>query len=103
MSGGRGRRVRRAVAAALLGVIGLATPAPAAAPPPGALACGGCHPPAPQGAVPSLRGRSSDAIVADMRAFRDGARPATVMERIAKGFSDDETRAIANWFAAAQP
>jgi cytochrome c553 len=32
-----------------------------------------------------------------MQAFRTGARPATVMDRIAKGFSDEETRAIATW------
>jgi cytochrome c553 len=35
-----------------------------------------------------------------MAAFRDGSRPATVMNRIAKGFSDDELRPIAAWFAA---
>jgi sulfide dehydrogenase cytochrome subunit len=35
-----------------------------------------------------------------MQAFRDGGRAATVMDRIAKGFSDDETRAIADWLAA---
>ena len=35
-----------------------------------------------------------------MTGFRDGSRPATVMTRIAKGFSDDELRAIAAWFAA---
>ena len=35
-----------------------------------------------------------------MKAFRAGERPATVMDRIAKGFSDDEMRAIAAWYAA---
>ena len=35
-----------------------------------------------------------------MAAFRSGALPATVMDRIAKGFSDEEARAIAVWFAA---
>lgn len=101
----------RPARAALLGLLGLAAStavaglaAPAAgATPPGALACGGCHPAAPMGAVPSLQGRSAEAIAADMQAFRTGARPATVMDRIAKGFSDDETRAIASWLAAAQP
>jgi len=34
-----------------------------------------------------------------MLAFRSGERPATVMGRIAKGFSDDEIRAIAAWVA----
>jgi cytochrome subunit of sulfide dehydrogenase len=35
-----------------------------------------------------------------MQAFRSGARPATVMGRIAKGFSDDEVKAIAAWYGA---
>jgi cytochrome c553 len=32
-----------------------------------------------------------------MQAFRSGQRAATVMDRIAKGVSDEETRAIAVW------
>ncbi|TGD98648.1 c-type cytochrome [Methylobacterium nonmethylotrophicum] len=75
----------------------LATPA-AAAPPPGATTCSGCHG-APGGAVPSLAGHSAEDIAAAMAAFRTGARPATVMNRIAKGFSDEESRAIAAWIA----
>jgi cytochrome c553 len=51
--------------------------------------------------VPSLRGQNSAEIVAAMQAFRAGERPSTVMGRIAKGFSDDEIRAIAAW--AAEP
>jgi cytochrome c553 len=35
-----------------------------------------------------------------MTAFRSGTRPATVMNRIAKGFTDDEIAAIAAWYAA---
>ncbi len=71
---------------------------PAAASPPGASSCSGCHG-APDGAVPSLAGRSAEDIAASLAAFRSGARPATVMTRIAKGFSDDESRAIAAWIA----
>lgn len=74
---------------------------PAAAAPPGAFSCGGCHPAASEGAIPSLAGRGAGEIVADMLAFRDGTRPATVMDRIAKGFSNEETRAIADWIASA--
>ena len=37
-----------------------------------------------------------------MDAFRAGTAPATVMDRIAKGFTHDETRAIAAWWAAAE-
>jgi cytochrome c553 len=34
-----------------------------------------------------------------MEAFRSRERPSTVMGRIARGFSDDEIRAIAAWVA----
>lgn len=34
-----------------------------------------------------------------MREFKSGARPATVMGRIAKGFDDAEIDAMAEWFA----
>jgi cytochrome c553 len=73
-----------------------------AEPPPGATSCSGCHPASASAdtKVPPLRGRDPVAIVAAMEAFRSGQRPSTVMGRIAKGFSDDETRAIAAWLAA---
>jgi sulfide dehydrogenase cytochrome subunit len=48
--------------------------------------------------VPRLVGRPAAEIVAAMQGFRIGQRPATVMDRIAKGFSDDETAAIAAWY-----
>jgi cytochrome c553 len=35
-----------------------------------------------------------------MQAFRSGQKPATVMDRIAKGFTLEETQAIAAWYAA---
>jgi cytochrome c553 len=35
-----------------------------------------------------------------MLAFRTGQKPARVMDRIAKGFSDDEIKAIATWYGA---
>lgn len=72
--------------------------APAAAQPSGAASCSGCH--AGTGPVPGLEGRPAVEIAAAMAAFRSGERPATVMDRIAKGFTDDETRAIAEWLAA---
>jgi cytochrome subunit of sulfide dehydrogenase len=66
--------------------------------PPGAAACSGCHGAgAAATVVPPLRGLAPDDIVAAMQAFRSGQRPATVMDRIAKGFTDEETRAIAAW------
>ena len=74
----------------------------AAEAPPGAASCSGCHA-AKAGVdtpVPRLAGQDAAAIVAAMQAFRTAARPATVMDRIAKGFSDDEVKAIAAWFGA---
>ncbi len=35
-----------------------------------------------------------------MQDFRSGARAGTVMDRIAKGFTDEEIQAIAAWYAA---
>ena len=71
---------------------GLAQPAP-----PGAAACSGCHGAGGATAFPSLQERSPDEIADALRAFRTGERPATVMNRIAKGFTDEEARAIAAW------
>ena len=50
--------------------------------------------------VPRLYGRDAAEITTAMTGFRDGSLPSTVMDRIAKGFSDDEMRAIAAWLAA---
>jgi len=69
--------------------------------PPGAASCSGCHGPAALGtAIPSLEDHASANIVAQMHAFRTGQRKATVMDRIANGFSEEETRAIAEWLAS---
>jgi cytochrome c553 len=83
-------------------VLGIATAAAAAEPPPGATSCSGCHPPGAsvETKVPPLRGRDPTEIMRAMQAFRSSERPSTVMGRIAKGFSDDETKAIAAWLAA---
>ena len=50
--------------------------------------------------MPRLIGRKPADIVAAMQAFKSGQVPSTVMERIAKGFSDDEVKAIAAWYGA---
>jgi len=70
-------------------------------PPPGASACSGCHLASAgrRAGVPPLTGRNPADIVAAMQAFRSGQRAATVMDRIAKGFSDAEVEAIATWYA----
>jgi sulfide dehydrogenase cytochrome subunit len=72
----------------------------AALAPPVAAACTGCHRSGGDPALPQLAGRPANDIVAAMDAFRSGKRPATVMDRIAKGYSDDEIAAIATWYSA---
>ena len=73
----------------------------AAAPPPGASSCSGCHGGVPP--VPALAGWPAAETVAAMQAFRDGSKPATVMNRIATGFAPEEIQAIATWWARAKP
>ena len=47
-----------------------------------------------------LAGLPREHIASQMRAFRDGQRPATVMHQIAKGYTDAQIDAMAAWFAA---
>src|SRR3954447_799843 len=67
--------------------------------PPGASSCSGCHAmrSGVQSPVPPLNGRNAAEIAGAMAEFRSGARPSTVMDRIAKGYSPEETQAIATW------
>ena len=70
--------------------------------PAGAAGCSGCHAgnPRVETPVPPLAGRPAADISAAMIAFKAGQRPGTIMDRIAKGFSDEEISAIAQWYAA---
>ena len=47
-----------------------------------------------------LAGADAGWLAAQLRAFRDGHRPATVMQQIAKGYSDAQIDALAGYFAA---
>jgi len=92
------------VGALVLPLVFSAGAAGAAGPPPGAASCSGCHPASAvvNTPVPQIVARKPDEIIGVMQAFRSGERPSTVMGRIAKGFSDDEIRAIAIWLAVQQ-
>ena len=70
--------------------------------PAGASSCTGCHAAAkiPNSAIPRIAGRKAAEIVTAMAAYRSGAWPSSVMGRLARGFDDDQTDAIAAWFAA---
>lgn len=91
---GRPGRVAALAAAALT----LGLPAFAAEPsPPGATSCSGCH--AAGSAFGPLAGEPAEKTAASLAAFRSGERPSTLMGRIAKGFDEAESRAIAEWWA----
>lgn len=60
--------------------------------------CSACHGTNGGGkgdALPVLAGQPKDALVASMRAFKTGARPATIMHQIAKGYTDEQIEEIA--------
>ncbi len=66
------------------------------------ITCAGCHGTdgRSNGAIPSIAGKSADYISQAMMDFRDDKRPSTVMMRHAKGYSDDEIKLIADYFAS---
>jgi cytochrome subunit of sulfide dehydrogenase len=66
-----------------------------------AATCAACHGTdgRSRGGVPSLAGRNKNELVQAMRAFRDGQRPSTIMQQLAKGYSDAEIEAAAAYFA----
>lgn len=63
--------------------------------------CAACHGTdgASPGAIPSIKGKSAKFISEALTAYRDGTLPSTVMGRHAKGYSDEEIRLIAEYFA----
>ena len=68
-----------------------------------ASACAICHGTDGRGdgkVLPPLAGMPREHIASQMRAFRDGARPATVMHQIAKGYTDEQIDNLAAFFNA---
>jgi cytochrome subunit of sulfide dehydrogenase len=69
-----------------------------------AATCANCHGTngvaVPSANVPGLAGMPASYIVEQMKGFKSGARPATVMHQLAKGYSDAQIDQIAAYFAA---
>jgi cytochrome subunit of sulfide dehydrogenase len=55
------------------------------------------------GEMKSLAGRSAENIIALMGAYKSGATVGTIMHQIAKGYTDDQIKLIAAYFAAQKP
>lgn len=51
-------------------------------------------------AIPSLVGMPKEYMVLQMKAFKDGSRPATVMHQITKGLTDAQIDTISSYYAA---
>jgi len=61
-----------------------------------AASCSGCHGSAAgQGGLPRLDGLTAAELAEALRAFRAGRREATLMNRLAAGYSDDEIDRLA--------
>ncbi|MEP6996066.1 MAG: c-type cytochrome [Betaproteobacteria bacterium] len=54
-------------------------------------------------AIPALAGVDKTMIVQRMREFRDGRRPSTIMQQLAKGYTDEQIEAAASYLAAQKP
>ena len=50
-----------------------------------------------------LAGMPEAKFIRAMEDFRSGARPATLMGHVAKGYSDEEIKAMAEFFAKVKP
>ena len=72
-----------------------------------AATCAACHGTegraAEGGSVPRLAGQSRETVAAQMRAFKAGTRPSTVMTQLSKGFSEAQIDQIAGYFSTLKP
>lgn len=67
-----------------------------------AAACANCHGTNghAQPGMEALAGKDKDELLQKLLDFKNGRKPATIMHQLAKGYTDDELRAISAYFAA---
>jgi cytochrome subunit of sulfide dehydrogenase len=67
-----------------------------------AATCANCHGTDGQarGDMKPLAGMPADKLIAMVTDYRNGNQPATIMHQIAKGYTDDQIRLVAAFFAA---
>ena len=69
-----------------------------------AATCAACHGTdgkgAPTSSVPPIAGMPGDYLATQLKAFKSGARPATIMHQLSKGYSDAQIEQMAAFFAA---
>lgn len=94
--------IRTFVLAAVAGVAAVAGPCAAQTLPSSlALSCAACHGTDGKspGAIPTLDGRSVKEMKEALTGFKNGTRQATVMNRMAKAYTDQEIDALAEYFS----
>ena len=66
--------------------------------------CAGCHGQNGEGigGTPKIAGTDREVFVRNWEALRNNERPATIMNRIARGYSDAEVAALAAYFATSR-
>lgn len=67
-----------------------------------AATCANCHGTNGQarGDMKPLAGVSAEKIIAAVADYKSGAQPATIMHQIAKGYTDEQIKLVAAYFAA---
>jgi len=67
-----------------------------------AFTCNGCHgyDGMSKGAAPSIKGLPATYLENAMKDFKSDKRPATIMNRIAKGYTDPEITAMSEYYAS---
>lgn len=70
-----------------------------------AASCAACHNTDGRsvGGFPALAGRAADDTYRTLIEFKAGKRPATVMHHHTRGYTDEELRRLADWFATIKP
>lgn len=70
-----------------------------------AASCANCHGVNGQalGDMKPLAGVAADKIIALIADYKNGNQPATIMHQIAKGYTDEQIRLVAGYFAAQKP
>ena len=70
-----------------------------------AATCANCHGTNgnARGDMKPLAGVSADKIIAALADYKSGNQPATIMHQISKGYTDEQVKLIAAFFAAQKP
>ena len=67
--------------------------------------CANCHGTdgRSRGVIPAIAGQDKTYLVQQLKDFRDGKRPSTIMQQLAKGYTDAQIEAAAAYLASQKP